>query len=60
MEILGDAVVSNLTETKANADLTARFFGTHTDGSTYDGIHTHHFSMINEGGDWKICDFTLD
>jgi hypothetical protein len=60
VQVMGDAVITNLSETKAHADLTARFFGTRTDGSSYDGVHTHHFEMVNEGGDWKICDFTLD
>ena len=60
VQIQGDASVYNLTETKANADLTARFFGKHTDGSTYDGVHTHHFDMINDGGQWLICDFTVN
>jgi PKD repeat protein len=60
VQIMGDAIITNLSETKANADLTARFFGTKTDGSSFDGVHTHHFEMVNEGGIWRICDFTLD
>ncbi len=60
VQIMGDAVITDLSETRAKADLSARFFGTKTDGSSFDGVHTHHFEMVNEGGIWRICDFTLD
>jgi len=60
VQILGNAVVTNVTETKADADLTARFYGTYSDGTDYSAVETHHFKMVNEGGVWRICDFTVN
>ncbi len=60
VQILGDAVVTNVTETTADADLTARFYGTYSDGTDYSGVETHHFKMVNEGGVWRICNFTVN
>lgn len=44
----------------ANADATARFDWTETDGSTHSGIATHHFQMLLENDEWLICNFTVD
>lgn len=59
-QILGSPVVTNVTETKANADLTARFYGTDGEGNNYSSVFVHHFQMINDGTGWKICNFTVD
>ncbi len=59
-QILGSPVVTNVTETKANADLTARFYGTDGEGNSYSSVFTHHFQMINDGTGWKICNFTVE
>ncbi|HJZ12015.1 MAG TPA: PKD domain-containing protein, partial [Acidobacteriota bacterium] len=58
VDIIGSSVITELTETKANAHLTARFYGVHKDGSHFDGITTHYFSLILEEDGWKICNFT--
>jgi len=60
VQLMGNARDSNVTETRANADLTARFFGIHSDGTSYSDVFTHHFQMVNEGGAWRICNFTVD
>ncbi len=60
VQIMGNATVTNVTETRADADLTARFFGIYSDGTPYSGVDTHHFKMVNEGGSWRICNFTVN
>ena len=41
----------------ASAELAARFSGRHDDGSSFNGVVTHYFEMINEPDGWKICNF---
>jgi chitodextrinase len=55
--ILGDPIVSSINETNARASITADFHGKFSDGTPYDGVATHHCTLIKEGGDWKICEF---
>jgi PKD repeat protein len=59
VDILGSTEVTSVTPHNAKASLTARFFGVLNDGSEFDGIATHNFTMINEDGEWKICNFNV-
>jgi PKD repeat protein len=59
VDILGSAEVSAVTPETAKASLSARFYGILNDGSSFDGVATHNFTMVNEGGDWKICNFNV-
>ncbi len=60
VQLMGNASVTNVSETKADADLSARFYGIFSDGTPYSGVATHHFKMVNEGGAWRICNFTVN
>ena len=60
VQILGDTVITELTEDRAKAYLTARFYGTQKDGTSFDGVATHFFTLVHEEAGWKICDFTVD
>jgi PKD repeat protein len=59
VQLLGDTVIGSVTPTNATASLTARFYGTYADGTDYDGVATHNFTMVNEDGEWKICNFSV-
>jgi PKD repeat protein len=59
VQLLGDTEIASVSPTNAKASLTARFYGTYVDGTDYDGVATHNFTMINEDGEWKICNFSL-
>jgi PKD repeat protein len=59
VEILGDPVVSYVDDKTGRASITARFYGTMFDGTDYDGIATHNFTMINESDGWQICNFSV-
>jgi PKD repeat protein len=58
VQILGDAVDS-VNPTNGRASVTARFFGRYVDGTDFDGVATHDFTMVNEDGEWKICNFSV-
>ena len=57
VDILGPTEVQNLTEQSATSNLGGRFYGRHKDGTTFDGIVTHYFDMVNGPNGWKICNF---
>ncbi|MCI0447171.1 PKD domain-containing protein, partial [bacterium] len=59
VQLLGDTQIESATPTNARASLTARFYGTYVDGTDYDGVATHNFTMVNEDGEWKICNFSV-
>ncbi len=59
VQLLGDTEIGSVSPTNATASLTARFYGTYVDGTDYDGVATHNFTMVNEGGEWKICNFSV-
>ncbi|MCI0416717.1 PKD domain-containing protein, partial [bacterium] len=59
VQLLGPTEIQAVTPSSARASLTARFYGTYTDGSDYDGVATHNFTMVNENGEWKICNFSV-
>jgi PKD repeat protein len=59
VQLLGDTQIESVTPTNARASLTARFYGTYVDGTDYDGVATHNFTMVNEDGEWKICNFSV-
>jgi PKD repeat protein len=58
VQILGDAVDS-VNPTNARASVSARFYGSYVDGTDFDGVATHVFTMVNEDGEWKICNFSV-
>ncbi|HSE41282.1 MAG TPA: PKD domain-containing protein [Acidobacteriota bacterium] len=59
VDILGPTEITSVNPHTAKASLTARFFGVLNDGSEFDGVATHNFTMINEDGEWKICNFNV-
>jgi len=59
VDLMGQTEVTAVNPTSARASLTARFFGTFNDGSDFDGVATHNFTMVNENGEWKICNFNV-
>lgn len=59
VRIIGAPEVGGLTDQHASASITADFYGQRIDGSSYSGIATHHVTMVNESGSWKICDFSV-
>jgi PKD repeat protein len=58
VQIISDNVDS-VNPTNGRASVTARFFGRYVDGTDFDGVATHIFTMVNEDGEWKICNFTV-
>jgi len=58
VQILGDSVDS-VSPTNGHASVSARFYGSYVDGTDFDGIATHSFTMVNEDGEWKICNFSV-
>lgn len=59
VQLLGQTEIQAVNPNTARASLTARFYGTYTDGGDYDGVATHNFTMVNENGEWKICNFSV-
>ena len=59
VNIYDPSTITQLSETTAHAYLAARFYGTYTNGTTYDGEATHFFTLVNESQGWRICDYTL-
>ena len=59
VDILGSTEVASVNPETARASLRARFYGTLNDGEEFDGVATHNFTMVNENGEWKICNFTV-
>lgn len=59
VQLLQDTQIGSVSPTNATASLRARFYGTYVDGTDYDGEATHNFTMVNEGGEWKICNFSV-
>jgi PKD repeat protein len=59
VDVYAPADVPSVSETRGRAILAARFSGTNNDGTTFDGVTTHDFSMIFDPGGWKICNFTI-
>ena len=58
VQIISD-FVDSVNPTNGRASVTARFFGSYVDGTDFDGVATHIFTMVNEDGEWKICNFTV-
>lgn len=58
VQILGDSVDS-VNPTNGRASVSARFYGSYVDGTDFDGAATHVFTMVNEDGEWKICNFSV-
>lgn len=58
VQILGDSVDS-VNPTNGRASVSARFYGSYVDGTDFDGEATHVFTMVNEDGEWKICNFSV-
>ena len=59
VDIIGSTEVSAVTPNNAKASLAGRFYGILNDGSSFDGVATHNFTMVNEGGEWLICNFNV-
>lgn len=49
--------VTDVNEKTGHANAAAEFYGVTNEGQSYDGISTHHMSMVNEDGSWLICNF---
>ncbi|HEY7159947.1 MAG TPA: PKD domain-containing protein, partial [Acidobacteriota bacterium] len=58
VQIISDSVDA-VSPTNGRASVTARFFGRYVDGTDFDGVATHDFTMVNEDGEWKICNFSV-
>jgi PKD repeat protein len=58
-DFLVGPVVTSVNDKTGHAYSTNRFFGTNNDGTHYDGVYTHNFSMVNDNGVWRICNFAV-